>query len=142
MKEVFLKGLKNLGLFSLGIFIVLILSWLLYMYFYLHTPSTGYICGNNLCESVLPRIISSLSKTFLLISFLTIISIIILWPLVYRRKVSKVWIFCGFFVLVIIIVYFGIVKYVTRTDVTPHTGESYLSTETNTVSDNQSAKGR
>ena len=114
MKKVFLNILKNLGLFFLGILVIFVLGWLLFTYFYLHTPSTGFICGDSLCETVLPRIISSLSKTCLVVSSFMIVSIIVLCPLVYRKKVSKVWPFCCFFVLIVSVAYFLVIKYVSH----------------------------
>ena len=105
---------KNLIIVFLAC-LVLCFAYLTYIYFYSHTKPVEFLCdGGNLCYSVMPRIISSLSKTFLVFTFLLIIAIVVLLPFVYRKKVSKSWVIFCIFLLSLIIIASLAMHFVTR----------------------------
>ncbi len=114
MKNV-IKGFLYKILPILFIGLIFILGNLTYTYFFSHTKPVEFLCnGGDLCYSVLPRMQSSLYNTFLVMALFLIITIFVLFPFVYHKKISKSWIICCIFILALIGAASWIIHYISR----------------------------
>ena len=119
MKSLFLSVFKNIGRFLLVSFFCIIIGCLGFRYFFSKTQPVEFICGGNLCHSILPRVIEAIQLTFFYMTIFLIVVIMVLCLFSHRKKISKTWIVSCILILLVIRGGAYIIDYVTRKDVSP-----------------------